>query len=136
MLASGRHVSLGKRLKKLVCLLRREANSCVCDGELEFDFILSFLEQLDFQPNLATFSELDRVIDEVCQNLPQPKWIAAEALRDTWSHMREELETLFVRFLRGQGGDGVNEFIEFKVDGFNIQLAGFNLGKVEDVINH
>ena len=49
--------------------------------------------------------------------------------------MRQELEPLVVRLLRGQRRDGADDLVELEVGGFEVELAGLDLGEVEDVVD-
>ena len=88
-----------------------------------------------FEPDFAALGELDRVVDAVRQNLAEAERIAEQLLRDAGRDVHQELEPLLVRLLRGQRRDGADDVVELEVGGFEIELAGLDLGEVEDVVD-
>ena len=52
-----------------------------------------------FEPDFAALGELDGVVDEVGQDLAEPKRVAEQMLRDAGRDVGQELEPLFVRLL-------------------------------------
>ena len=88
-----------------------------------------------FDADFAALGELDRVVDEVGQNLAEAERVAEQLLRDAGRDVRQKLESLLVRLLRGQRRDGADDFVELEVGGFDVELAGLDLGEVEDVVD-
>ena len=85
----------------------------------------------------ALLGELERVAEEVGQDLAQPRRVAAHAPRNTLAHHRARS----VRRARlGQRGvamlDRFEQRVQVEVDRLQLQLAGLDLGQVEDVADH
>ncbi len=81
VLAGGGHVGLRERLEQLRRLLRRHADAGVAHGELELHFLARAFEQFDVQPDLAALGELDRVVDEVGEDLAEAERVARAGAR-------------------------------------------------------
>ena len=82
VLARGGHVGLRERLEQLRRLLRRHADAGVAHGELELHLLAGAFELFDVEPDLAVLGELDRVVDEVGQNLAEAQRVAEQMLRE------------------------------------------------------
>ena len=65
-------ISLGKCLEQAGALLGRHADAAVADGELQFDPVSILLLESNADDDLAAFGELDRVVDQIDQNLAEP----------------------------------------------------------------
>jgi len=84
--------------------------------------------------DLALFRELDRVADQVHEHLAQAGRVAAHRARHVGCHFREQLEMLFARPHGEQAGRGVHHLRYVERDRFELQVLGFDLGVVEDVV--
>ncbi len=135
VLARGRHVGLGERLEELRGLLRRHAHPGVAHGELQLDLVAGPLQQLDGEPDLAALGELDRVVDEVGEDLSETQRVAAQVLGDRARDVDEELEPLVVGLLGRQRDDGGDDVVDLEVRGLEVELAGLDLREVEDVVD-
>ena len=82
VLARGGHVGLRERLEQFRRLLLRHADAGVAHGELELHFLAGAFDLLDVQPDFAVLGELDCVVDEVRQDLPEAQRVAEQVLRD------------------------------------------------------
>ena len=89
-----------------------------------------------FEPDLAALGELDRVVDEVGQDLAKAQRVAEQMLRESpGATCGQELEPLVVRLLRGERGDRADDVVELEVGGLEVELAGLDLGEIEDVVD-
>ncbi|MFM1944605.1 MAG: hypothetical protein RI897_3587 [Verrucomicrobiota bacterium] len=131
----GGHVGLGEGLEQAGGLFRGHADAGVGDREFELDGGIGMFEQFGCDADLAFLGELDGVIDEVGDDLAEAKGVAAEVLGDIGRDFDEELKALFVGFLGGDRGDGVDDLVELEVDVFYIEFTGFDFGDVEDVVD-
>jgi hypothetical protein len=79
------------------------------------------------QLHAAARGELDRVVGEVDQDLPQPQRIAIEALRQPWGNFSRQLDA----FLRCTQAEGLSIAAivsrEVEVDRLQLQLARLDL---------
>ena len=135
VLARRGHVGLRERLEQLRRLLLRHADAGVAHGELELHLLAGAFEQLDLQPDLAALGELDGVVDEVGQDLAEPQRVAEQMLGNAGRDVGQELEPLVVRLLGGERRDRADDFVEPEVGGFDVELAGLDLGEIEDVVD-
>ena len=113
----------------------RHADAGVAHRELELHLLARAFEQLDVEPDFAALGELDRVVDEVGQDLAEPQRVAQQVLRDAGRDVGQELQPLVVRLLRGERRDGADDLVELEVGGLEVELAGLDLGEVEDVVD-
>ena len=88
-----------------------------------------------FEPDLAALGELHGVVDAVGQDLAEAERVAEQILRDAGRDVRQELEPLVVRLLGGQRRDRADHVVEPEVGGLDVELAGLDLGEVEDVVD-
>ncbi len=135
VLARGGHVGLGERLEQLRRLLLGHADAGVAHGKLELHLFARAFEQLDVQPDFAVLGELDGVVDEVRQDLAESERVAEQKFRDARRDVGQKLEPFLVRLLRRERGDGADDFVELEVGGFEVELAGLDLGEIEDVVD-
>src|SRR5262249_24061719 len=92
-------------------------------------------EQLNLEPDLAPFGELDRVVDEVREDLTESQGVAAQALGHRARDVGEELQAFVVGLLRGERDDGTENIVDREVRGFKIELTGLDLREMQDVID-
>ena len=71
--------------------------------------------------------ELDRVVDEVRENLTEAERVAQQLLGNRGSDVGQELEPLIVRLLRRERGDRADHLVELEIGGLDVELAGLNL---------
>jgi hypothetical protein len=116
VLAGGGHVGLREGLEELRRLFGRHADARVAHGELELHLVARALEQLDVEPDLAALGELDGVVDEVGEDLAEAQRVAEQVFRKAGRDVREELEALLVRLLRGERDDGADDLVELEAD--------------------
>ena len=78
---------------------------------------------------------LTALLTQLVRIWPRRSGSPSRLLRNAGRDVHQELESLFVRLLRGQRRDGADDFIELEVGGFDVELAGLDLGEVEDVVD-
>ena len=89
----------------------------------------------DRHQHVAALSELDSVIDEVYEDLPEAQRITHEVRRDVVLRGDEELEILFVCLLADDVRQIVENVFELEVGFLDVELTGLDLGEIEDVID-
>ena len=87
---------------------------------------------LDGEHHLAVLGELDRVLEQIAQDLPQPHRIAGQARRDVGLDSDAELEPFFMGLQPLLVGDALDQIFEIELLLFEAELAAFDLGEVED----
>ena len=86
--------------------------------------------------DLAVFSELDRVADQIDQNLAQPERIAVGQPLCRRIDGADQVQALFRGTRAQQAGSGAYRVAQMKVGVFQLDLAGFQLGDIQDVVDH
>ena len=136
VLAGGGHVGLGEGLEQFRRLLRGHADAGVAHGELELHLLAGVFEQFDLEPDLALLGELDRVVDEVGEDLAEPERIAEQILRESPSETSARNSRPFsCAFWAVSGGDRADHLVELEIGGLDVELAGLDLREVEDVVD-
>jgi hypothetical protein len=80
VLAGGGHVALREGLEQAVGLLPRHADAGVLHRKAELAPLARRLQRLHAQPDLPALGELDRIADQVGEDLPEAKRITHQAL--------------------------------------------------------
>jgi len=130
-------IRLLKALEDCLQLVRRDADAGVGDAEMEAAYCLLrplFHCRFDLNGDGPLGRELDRIAHQVKEDLVEAEIVADHRLRHSGSLDDFELEPLF----HGRDVHGGDEGLEEPVDGerpvVDLQLAGFDLGKIEDVV--
>ena len=85
--------------------------------------------------HLALVGELDGVTHQVEEHLPQPAGVADQGVGHVRLHLVDQLQPLLVG-PHGQGAQGVpDRRPQGEVGGDQLQLAGLDLGEVEQVVD-
>ena len=69
-------VGLGESLEDLILLLRSNADTGICDREMQLHVVLRLVLQFDSEHDFALFREFDGVSDQVHHDLAQAAGIA------------------------------------------------------------
>ncbi len=83
----------------------------------------------------AAVGEFDRVPDQVDQNLPEPSRIAVNPRRHVRPHLAHQTQPLGIRRNLQAFQRVENEIAEIELPYFQPQLAGFDLGNIQDVVD-
>ena len=86
----------GKHVENGGVLLVGNAHPGVANLEVQDHLVVFLMGALDPQHQLAALGELDRVFDQVHQDLTQPAGVADEGRRDLGSDLVGQLEALLV----------------------------------------
>ena len=91
---------------------------------------------LDPDDDLALLGELDGVADEVEQDLPQPAGVADQGVGHVRLDLADQLQPFPVG-AEGQRPEGLAQDVpEGEVGVVELELAGLDLGEVEQVVDH
>ncbi len=85
--------------------------------------------------HFPAFRELDRIVHQVNDDLPQPHRIAPDTRRNLRIDRAEELQALFLGAFAEHLGDSFDRFTKVEVDRIQFQLARFDLGKIQGVVD-
>ena len=146
--AGGRIVFLLECLEDLLLLIERDADARVADGEAQHlrraGSALGRLglragagrARLDADDHFALLGELDRVADEIEQDLPEPSGIADQGVGDVRLDLADQLQPFLVG-AEGQGAQRLPQDAPQREPGVvELELAGLDLGEVEQVVDH
>ena len=134
--ARRRHVGLLERREQPLDLVGGDADAGVADGEVRAPRVDRLARHRDLDADLAALGELDAVAEQVQEHLAQAQRVADDALRRARLDPVDQLEPLLVRPDRQRPGGVGDDFGEIELDGFELQLADFELRDVEDVVDH
>ena len=146
--ARRRVVPLLEGLEDLLLLLARDADAGVADREVQHLRRPRFGHRrvglrgrvldagLDPDDDLALLGELDGVADEVEQDLPQPARVADQGVGHLRLDLAGQLQPLPVG-AEGQRPEGLPQDVpQGEVGVVELELAGLDLGEVEQVVDH
>ena len=129
------HFGLLEGLEQARLSLRRNPDARVLDFETQ-GFVLAFaIHQADAQLDMALLGELDRVADEIAQDLPEAKPVHHHRRADLGVDMVAQLKALAARTARVRSLDGGSQLDEGNRLGADFELACLHLREVEDVVD-
>ena len=136
--ARGGAVGLREALEDAACLLRRDADAGVGDRRSAGSARPRSVSRraVDATHDLAALGELDGVADEVDQHLAQAAGIA-DAARRARRARREQASSrpfCWARAARSRPAL-LDDVAEVEIDALELELAGLDLGEVEDVVD-
>jgi hypothetical protein len=87
------------------------------------------------QDHLAARRELNGVAEQIQDDLAQMDRVSFDYLGDAGNHVANDLKALLIS-TEGNQTEGVFEtFAEMEVDGFEVELAGFDLREIENIVD-
>ncbi len=135
MAAGGGGVCLGELVEDLAELLGGDADAGVLDLDAQGDPRLVLLFGGDIQQHLALRGELQRVAEQVGEDLADAARVADQVARD----LRREAEDQVQVLARGLGRHHVQDVLggaqQVERDRLQGQLARLDLGEIEDVVD-
>ena len=134
--AGGRGVFLREGVENQLLLVRGDADAGVAHRQVDYQVLAILCVQFGVQRDLAALGELDRVADEVDQHLADAAGITDQLLRQVGLDLEGQFKILFEGAQRERlqrFGDGP---LEVERNLFDEQLAGLDLGEVENVVDH
>ena len=131
-------VDLAELAEQLLLVFRCDADAAVPDHEFHSHVALLHLVTVDAladDADIAVVRELDRVADEIRQYLAEPHRVSPHDIGDVVGYRVADRQLLALR-LCGKQLRHVREFFAYReLDGFEHQLAGFDLGEIEHRID-
>ena len=122
-------------LEQLADLFGRHANAGVRDGGMQQHLAVAALPYHHRDADLATIGELHRVVGVIDQDLAQAQRITDQRFGHVGGHIEHQLQALGRGFLANQVGHVVQQRVQPELHTFDIQLAGLDLGEVQDVVD-
>ncbi|MNF65956.1 hypothetical protein D3C84_477390 [compost metagenome] len=135
VLAGGGAVRLLEGLEQPLLLFLAHADPRVLHRAVQQHLLRQLLQAADLDQDLALFGELDRVVGVVDQDLAEAQRIAIEQGIELVVDLEQQLYALGFGLLAHQGRQVFQYMVEIEFDPFQIQLAGLDLGEVEDVVD-
>ncbi len=91
--------------------------------------------RLDADRHGAFGRELERIVHEIGEHLSEPDRIRPDHRLGRQGDLRREIEALAIRPVREQPQDAFDRLADVEIERFDLQLAGLDLGQVEDVVD-
>ena len=135
MLASGRAVDLRIGGEDPGLLLLGQADAGVGHLEMEEGSGAGRLPAPDPHDDFTRVGELDRVAEQVDEDLPEPAWIADRVVRNIRPDVEDQLDAFVCSRLREQLDRLLCHVLGAEVDALHAHTAGLDLGEVEDVVD-
>ena len=129
LLARAGAVDLLKLLEDALLVLGRNAGAGIGDGDVE-----GAVRGCRVHRDLAGLGELDGIADEIQQRLGDPPLVALPERQVLGDHGPEQQLLLGRQGFRGRH-DRLDHFLDRVVGDGKGQLAGFDLGQIEDVVD-
>ena len=123
-------VGLRKGLEQNIEFLLRNADAAVGDCQNEMARFMGEADQ-----NLAALGEFEGVVDEVGEYLVQPHGVGQHRLRHVRRHAGGKVQTLRRGIFPEQAGHVAGDTGRIDRNAFQLQLAGLDLGEVENVVD-
>jgi hypothetical protein len=124
VLARGGHVRLRERLEQPGHLLLAHADAGVAHREAQLRLVPGALQHLRLQPDLALRRELDRVVDEVGQDLAEAQRVAQQVVRDSVGNVHQEFQPLLVGLFSGDHRHLLDHLVEGEVGRLDVEPPG------------
>ena len=124
-------IRLAKGVKDQVLLVQRNADAGVFHGERHGSARMT----LHTQRHFALGRELDRVREQVAQDLRQPQRVGVDAGRQVRVHLSGQRQAFFLCQRAHRLDHGLHRALQRHRFGHHRRLAGFNLGQVQDVVD-
>ncbi|OFA07224.1 hypothetical protein DUPY_13310 [Duganella phyllosphaerae] len=135
MLARGRAIGLRERVEDAPARLVGHANAGVVHFEAQGHALGVLGRHHHLDRDLAAVGKFDSVAQQVEDHLAQPVGVAADGDRDVAGHVQFQPQALGLGLRRKHVVDIGQQVAEIELDIFDRELAGFDLGKVEDVVD-
>ena len=134
-LAAERVVGLAEGLEQRAQVFIRQADAGVHHADTQLRAVGTFVLDHGAHDDGAFAGELDRIADQVGQYLLQAQRITAQSQRCVAVDQADQLQLLFMG-CGGEDGQGVlQQVAQVEGDGFEHQLARFDLGEIEHLID-
>src|SRR5207245_2979226 len=115
-------------------LLLRDADPRIAHAKLPRGLVAVAAHRARGHVDLTALGELDRVPDQVDEDLSHARRISAHEVRDVGRHVHRELEVFLAGPDGEQGGGSVYDFGEIERDGFELEMLRLDLRVVEYVV--
>ena len=135
-MSCGRGVRLFESVEYLVSLLRRNPDAGIANFEVQHDFAAGARLDLDVHIDVPLKSKLDRIVNQVDQDLTKPARVAAEQVVNTGGDIEQQFQALLAGLHCKRPYDPRNVFVEPEVDRVEFHFARLDLREIQYVINN
>ena len=133
--ARGGGIGLVEGLEQALALLGRHADTGVLHPKMQFHAVCGPGHGFNSHHDLAAFGEFDGVVAQVDQDLAQPQGVAQQRRGDIGCGGEDQLQALVFGFHADQAGKIFHHVFELEGNRFHAHLAGFDFGKIKNVID-
>ena len=103
--------------------------------KVEQQAIAATLGEADLEADIPLLGELDGIAHVVDQDLAESEFVTDQLIGNIRRYVDDELQSLLVGLFGGQIDQVIEQIIEGEGLRIERQLAGLNLGKVEDIVD-
>ncbi len=135
MLARRAGIGLGEGLEEALPGGGFDADPGVDHRETQAYMLVGVFELRDFERHLTALRELHGIAQQVQQHLPQPAGITPQSGRHTGGDQGAQFQPLAGGRFRHHVQRILHDFAQLKIQVFEVQFAGLDLGEIEDVID-
>ena len=136
MAAGRRRIGLREGLEESRQRLVGDAGARVANRQLDDAVVGRRLQRRETHDDFALLGELDRVPDQVREDLAQPPRIAEQRGRQRVVDLEAQVDALAVRAVREQRADVLDDVAGIAGNRVELDLARLALREVEDVVDH
>ena len=133
--AGGRPVSLGKVLENPFLGFRRDTDAGIGNFQRHIDGLVILRGDGEAQHDPAVLGELDGIAQQIGHDLAQAEGIAAYHQAIAGRPFGHQGQPLLASWLREHLERLLKKEAQIKIGRFQFEIAGFDLGKIEDVID-
>src|SRR5438067_1016968 len=131
-----RTVGLGEGVENVPLFFHRNADAGVTDFEGKQNRRSISVDRIDANANRTLFGELDRVADQIGQDLPQPRRIADQRGRQSGRQETSQLQRFTKSGIAESLDDVLDQIAEIKRRLFELDLARLDLRDIEDPVDN
>ena len=133
--ASGGGIGLLEAAEQSRLLLLAESYAGIMHRKVEQQAIAATLGEADLEADIPLLGELDGIAHVVDQDLAESQFVTDQLIGNIRRYVDDELQSLLVGLFGGQIDQVIEQIIEGEGLRIERQLAGLNLGKVEDIVD-
>jgi hypothetical protein len=131
----GRGIRLSEGVEDEPAFVVGNADACVLHGDIQRHRLRRDRFGVDTHRDLAPLGELDRVADQIEDDLADSPGVADQIVRDIGPDLVHELEPLGVGERRERLEHLAERLAQAEGHGLQLEPAGLDLGEVEDVVD-
>src|ERR1700678_4562752 len=135
VMARGGGIYLRKGLEQAVDAIGRDADAGVGDLDAQGQDTVFVHRARGIQDDVAFVGELNRIADEVHDDLAQAPRIAARNERHVGADIDDEFDALHGRLQRHGGHRLVDDIARIEVHALELEAGGLDLGDIEYVVD-